>query len=67
MEEFEAKNVSVGVLATANEDVRSLREMVIYGLKGMAAYTEHAINLGLKTNPSQGSFRKRLLQPQTTA
>ncbi len=46
VEEFEAKNVSVGVLATLNEDVRSLREMVIYGLKGMAAYTEHANNLG---------------------
>lgn len=46
MDEFEAKNVSVGVLATLNEDVRSLREMVTYGLKGMAAYTEHANNLG---------------------
>ncbi len=40
------KAESVGVLATADEDVRSLREMIIYGLKGMAAYTEHAANLG---------------------
>jgi len=37
---------SVGVLSTENEDVRSLREMTIYGLKGMAAYTEHANNAG---------------------
>jgi len=36
----------VGVLATENEDVRSLREMIVYGLKGMAAYTEHALNIG---------------------
>ena len=48
VEEFEAKNKSVGVLSTENEDVRSLREMVIYGLKGMAAYTEHAYNLGFE-------------------
>jgi hydroxylamine reductase len=36
----------VGVLATANEDVRSLRELITYGLKGMAAYGEHALNIG---------------------
>lgn len=41
-----SKADTVGVLATANEDVRSLREMIIYGLKGMAAYTHHALNLG---------------------
>ncbi len=40
------KAASVGVLSTENEDVRSLREMITYGLKGMAAYTEHAFNLG---------------------
>lgn len=48
IEEFEKKNVSVGVLTTQNEDIRSLRETVIYGLKGMAAYTEHAYNLGFE-------------------
>ena len=37
---------SVGVLATPNEDVRSLRQMITYGLKGMAAYAEHAKNIG---------------------
>ncbi len=36
----------VGVLATENQDVRSLREMITYGLKGMAAYAEHAKNIG---------------------
>jgi hydroxylamine reductase len=36
----------VGVMATENEDVRSLRELIIYGVKGMAAYAEHAFNLG---------------------
>lgn len=40
------KCATVGVLATTNEDIRSLREMITYGLKGMAAYTEHAFNIG---------------------
>jgi len=43
---YEAKAMLVGVLATENEDVRSLRELITYGLKGLAAYTEHAFNLG---------------------
>jgi hydroxylamine reductase len=46
VEEFETKNVSIGVLSTENDDIRSLRELVIYGVKGIAAYTEHAYNLG---------------------
>lgn len=41
-----SKAASVGVLATENEDVRSLRELIIYGVKGLAAYTHHALNLG---------------------
>jgi len=48
VEEFEAKSISVGILSTINEDVRSLRELIIYGLKGMAAYAEHAENLGFQ-------------------
>ena len=36
------KASSIGVLSTPNEDVRSLREMIIYGIKGIAAYAEHA-------------------------
>ncbi len=49
------KAAAVGVLATENEDVRSLRELTIYGLKGMAAYAEHAMNLG-KTDPAISAF-----------
>lgn len=45
----------VGVLATEHEDVRSLRELIIYGLKGMAAYTHHALNIG-KENVEIYSF-----------
>ncbi len=45
-EEMLVKAPEAGVLATENEDVRSLRELVIYGLKGMAAYAEHALNIG---------------------
>jgi hydroxylamine reductase len=44
--ELAAKARAVGVLATANEDIRSLRELLTYGLKGMAAYAEHAAVLG---------------------
>ncbi len=44
--DMEARASLVGVLATADEDIRSLRELVIYGVKGMAAYAEHAGNLG---------------------
>ncbi|WP_334308425.1 hydroxylamine reductase [Lacrimispora sp.] len=44
------KAASVGVLATENEDVRSLRELIIYGVKGMAAYVEHALNIGKENN-----------------
>jgi len=40
------KAEKVGVLATENEDVRSLRELITYGIKGYAAYTHHALNLG---------------------
>lgn len=40
------KAKSVGVLSTENEDVRSLRELVVYGLKGVAAYLKHANVLG---------------------
>lgn len=49
-EEMLNKASSVGVLATEHEDVRSLREMITYGLKGMAAYAEHALNIGKENN-----------------
>ncbi|WFR59375.1 hydroxylamine reductase [Anaerocolumna sp. AGMB13025] len=44
--ELDAKSVTVGVLATKNEDVRSLRELITYGLKGLSAYVKHALALG---------------------
>ncbi|RKY56222.1 MAG: hydroxylamine reductase [Candidatus Neomarinimicrobiota bacterium] len=40
----------VGVLQESNEDIRSLKELLIYGLKGMAAYAEHAYTLGYKND-----------------
>ena len=46
--DFAAKAKTVGVQRTANEDVRSLREMLIIGLKGIAAYAEHAAVLGYR-------------------
>ncbi len=45
-EEFLAKGQGHGVLETENEDVRSLRELLVYGLKGIAAYADHAAVLG---------------------
>lgn len=45
---FEGKALTVGILREANPDIRSLKELTIYGLKGMAAYVEHAGNLGFE-------------------
>lgn len=45
-EKIRAKASYVGVLATDNEDIRSLRELITYGTKGMCAYAEHAAQLG---------------------
>lgn len=45
-EEMDTKAPTVGVLATENEDVRSLRELIIYGIKGLSAYMKHANALG---------------------
>ncbi len=47
-EEFLSKAAAVGVLSTENEDVRSLRELLVYGLKGVAAYADHASVLGIE-------------------
>lgn len=44
---FEAKAEAVGVLSTENEDVRSLRELLVIGLKGICAYADHAAVLGV--------------------
>lgn len=44
--EFELKATSIGYLSISDENVRSLRSLIIFGIKGMAAYAEHAYNLG---------------------
>ncbi len=54
-DEFEAKAATVGVLATEDEDIRSLRELITYGLKGLAAYSKHA-NALLKDNEETDAF-----------
>lgn len=46
VEDFHQKAGEVGILSTENEDVRSLRELLVYGLKGIAAYAHHAAVLG---------------------
>ena len=59
-DEFTAKAVTVGVLSTENEDIRSLRELITYGLKGLAAYTSHA-NVLLTENEEIDAFLQRAL------
>ncbi len=61
--QFEQKSqaVDVGVLATDNEDIRSLRQLITYGLKGMAAYGEHALNLGFNDDGIIDFIEKALL------
>ena len=58
--EFAAKAAEVGVLATEDEDVRSLRELITYGLKGLAAYTKHA-NALLSDDEETDAFIQRAL------
>ena len=55
---------TVGVLRTPNEDIRSLKELVHYGLKGMAAYVEHAHNLGYES-PEIFAFMQHALSELT--
>lgn len=59
-ENFEAKAAQVGVLATKNEDIRSLRELITYGLKGLSAYSKHA-NVLLKDSEEVDAFLQRAL------
>ena len=59
-EEFEAKAKTVGVLSTKNEDIRSLRELITYGLKGLSAYSKHA-NVLLQDNEEVDAFLQRAL------
>ena len=62
--EFVEKSLTVGVLRTKDEDIRSLKELVHYGLKGMAAYVEHAYNLD-KSDDEIFAFMQRALAELT--
>ena len=57
---FAAKAATVGVLATENEDIRSLRELITYGLKGLSAYSKHA-NVLMEDNEELDAFLQRAL------
>ncbi|SFB35226.1 hydroxylamine reductase [Acetitomaculum ruminis DSM 5522] len=59
-EEFEEKGKTVGVLSTKDEDIRSLRELITYGLKGLAAYSKHA-NALLKDDEKVDAFLQEAL------
>lgn len=58
--DFEAKASRVGILSTENEDIRSLRELITYGLKGLAAYAKHATALA-HTDVEIDAFLQRAL------
>lgn len=60
--EFLAKATEVGVLRTLNEDIRSLKELTHYGLKGMAAYAEHAYNLNSEDKEIFSFMQKALAE-----
>ena len=57
---WEEKAATVGVLSTENEDIRSLRELITYGLKGLSAYSKHA-NVLLKADEEVDAFLQRAL------
>ncbi len=57
---FAAKAAEVGVLSTQNEDIRSLRELITYGLKGLSAYSKHA-NVLLQEDGEIDAFLQRAL------
>lgn len=59
-ENWEEKARTVGVLSTENEDIRSLRELITYGLKGLSAYSKHA-NVLLKDNDEVDAFLQKAL------
>jgi len=57
---WEEKAATVGILSTENEDIRSLRELITYGLKGLSAYSKHA-NVLLKDDEEVDAFLQRAL------
>ena len=61
-EEFAAKAAGVGVLATKDEDIRSFRELITYGVKGLAAYVSHANALGKEDTEIDMFIQRALAQ-----
>ena len=61
-EEFAAKAAGVGVLATKDEDIRSFRELITYGVKGLAAYVSHANALGREDTEIDMFIQRALAQ-----
>ncbi len=62
---YNAVAAKVGILRETNEDFRSLKELMIYGLKGMAAYHEHAMRLGFEDEAIHAFMQDALAKTAT--
>lgn len=60
--EIDEKASTVGVLPTENEDIRSLRELITYGIKGMSAYMKHANSLGYQNEEIDAFMQSTLMK-----
>lgn len=65
-DDFDVKALQAGILREANEDIRSLKELIIYGVKGMAAYAEHAANIDARDNEVFAFMQHALAQTTRT-
>ena len=65
-EEIKAKSNLIGILTETDEDIRSLKELLTYGVKGMAAYAEHAFNLGYRDEGVFAFMHKALIATTRT-
>ena len=66
-DEFLKVAPAIGILSIENEDIRSLKELLTYGVKGMAAYAEHAINLGYESKEISLFIQKALVATTNTS
>lgn len=66
-EDFLKVAPAIGILSIDNEDIRSLKELLIYGVKGMAAYAEHAMNLGYESKEICEFIQRALIASTDTA
>ncbi len=64
--DFVTSAKAIGVLSEPNEDIRSLKQLTVYGLKGMAAYAEHAMNLGYEESSIYAFMEEALYQVSRT-